>query len=97
MAVCRGVATVTVGAGVAGGGDELWAHPAKRIQSMSVRKARGRKAFFMARDLRHGQLTFRSFSPVIYVGGNHSSKKISSESPFFPKGWFKPDTRITLI
>jgi len=91
------VITVTVGAGVAEGGDELWEHTAKRIQSMSVRKARGRKALFMARDLRHEQLIFRSLSPVIYPGGNPSSKKISSGSPFFPKGWFKSVTRITLI
>ena len=80
MAVCEGVVTVTVGAGVAGGGDELWAHPAKRIQSMSVRKARGRKAFFMARDLRHEQLTFRSLSPVIYRVATTVLKDIVRES-----------------
>jgi len=49
-----------VGAGVAGDGDVFWIHPAKRIQSMSVRKTRGRNAFFMARDLYHSLLTFRS-------------------------------------
>jgi hypothetical protein len=54
------VVTVTVGAGVAGDGDEFWTHPAKRMQSMSVRKMRGRKAFFMARDLYHSLLTFRA-------------------------------------
>lgn len=40
ICVRRGVVTVTVGAGVAGGGDELWAHPAKKMQSMSVREIR---------------------------------------------------------
>lgn len=52
--------TVTVGTGVAGDGDEFWIHPAKRMQSMSVRKMRGRNAFFMARDLYHSLLMFRS-------------------------------------
>jgi hypothetical protein len=54
------VVTVTVGAGVAGGGDEFWTHPATRIQTMSVRKMRGRKAFFMARDLYDSLLMFRA-------------------------------------
>jgi hypothetical protein len=50
-----------VGAGVVGDGGEFWTHPAKRIQSMSMRKMRGRKAFFMARDLYHYLFTSLSF------------------------------------
>jgi len=55
--------TATVGAGVAGDGEVFWTHPAKRIQSMSVRKIRGRNAFFMARDLFHPLITFRPAFP----------------------------------
>jgi hypothetical protein len=47
---------VTVGAGEAGGGDEFWTHPAKRIHR-NVREMRRRNAFFMARDLYHYLLT----------------------------------------
>ena len=45
--------TVTVGAGVAGDGDEFWTHPAARMQSRNMRKTRRRDAIFMARDLYH--------------------------------------------
>jgi len=69
-----GVVTMTVGAGVVGGGDELWAHPAKKMQSMSVREIRGRKAFFMARDLYQYLLTFRS--PVFPCFDNYSDAAI---------------------
>jgi hypothetical protein len=54
------VVTATVGVGVAGDGDEFWIHPAKRIQSRNVKKIMGRNAFFIARDLYHSLLMFRS-------------------------------------
>jgi hypothetical protein len=44
---------VNVGAGVAGGGDEFWTHPAARMQSRNVREIRGRDAIFTPRDLYH--------------------------------------------
>jgi hypothetical protein len=45
------VVTVTVGTGVAGGGEEFWTHPGRRMQSRNVRKIRGRKACFIAGNL----------------------------------------------
>jgi hypothetical protein len=45
------VVTVTVGTGVAGGGEEFWTHPGRRMQSRNMRKIRGRKACFIAGNL----------------------------------------------
>jgi hypothetical protein len=54
------VVTVTVGAGVAEGGEEFWIHPGRRMQSRNVRKIRGRKVCFIAGNLYHELLTSRS-------------------------------------
>jgi hypothetical protein len=66
--------TVTVGAGVAGGGDEFWTHPAIRMQSRNMRKTRRRDAIFMARDLYHYLFTSLShFFKKLKKWKRHSS------------------------
>jgi hypothetical protein len=65
--------TVTVGAGVAGEGDELPVHPAQRMLNTSTREKRRNKAFFMARDRYRCILTFLS---CYFPGSNRTGSDI---------------------